>query len=68
VLIERQNSGNYGISCSNRTLLQEYNIAIGSVVLCVKGLRLRFELIPLHYALDSPGFKPETEKNTATYS
>jgi hypothetical protein len=44
VLIERQNSWNYGrtdfkqcISCNNGIRLQEFNIAIGFVVLCVKG-------------------------------
>jgi hypothetical protein len=43
VLIERQNSWNYDgtnfkqrISCNNRIQLQEFNIAIGFVVLCVK--------------------------------
>jgi hypothetical protein len=44
VLIERQNSLNYGhtdfkrcISCNNRIRPQEFNIAIGFIVLCVKG-------------------------------
>jgi hypothetical protein len=42
--VERQNSWNYVrtdseqcITCSNRTRLQEFNIAIDFVVLCVKG-------------------------------
>jgi hypothetical protein len=44
VLIERQNTWNYGrtdfkqcISCNNGIWLQEFNIAIGFVVLCVNG-------------------------------
>jgi hypothetical protein len=44
VLIQRQNGRNYGrtnfkqcISCNNGIRLQEFNIVIGFVVLCVKG-------------------------------
>jgi hypothetical protein len=47
VLIEQQNSWNYGrtdfkqcISCNNGIRLQEFNIAIGFVVLCVKGVHV----------------------------
>jgi hypothetical protein len=43
-LVERQNSWNYGrvdfkqcISCNNGIRMQEFNTAIGFIVLCVKG-------------------------------
>jgi hypothetical protein len=57
VLIERQNSLNFGrtdfkqcISCNNGILLQEFNITIGFDVLCVK-LRLRFKWNTLYLSL-----------------